>query len=96
MSRRVNAAEIPFAYDRDGLLVKAGDLSLQRDPKNGLLKGTTLGQSRPPAVQRVRRAQALFAESAKGGHLPVQYERDPAGAHRQEDGTLDGKADVSL
>src|SRR5262249_28339393 len=34
---------IPFGYDADGLLTRAGDLTLTRDPQNGLLTGTTLG-----------------------------------------------------
>jgi RHS repeat-associated protein len=35
--------EVSFGYDDDGFLTLAGDLSLSRDPANGLLTGTTLG-----------------------------------------------------
>jgi RHS repeat-associated protein len=43
-SRRVNTAEpISFEYDGDGLFVKAGALTLSRDPQNGLVVGTALG-----------------------------------------------------
>lgn len=42
-SEKVNAAnEVTFAYDDDDLLTQAGDETLQRDPTNGLLSGTTL------------------------------------------------------
>ena len=32
-----------MAYDRDGLLTQAGDLTLSHDGENGLLVGTTVG-----------------------------------------------------
>jgi RHS repeat-associated protein len=42
-SETVNGANsISFSYDQDGLLKQAGELALQRDAKNGLLRGTTL------------------------------------------------------
>ncbi len=34
---------IAFSYDNDGLLNKAGQLTLTRSPQNGLISGTTLG-----------------------------------------------------
>jgi len=34
---------IPFLYDRDGRIVQAGDLAIQRDPQHGLAVGTSLG-----------------------------------------------------
>ena len=44
VSLSVNGADpIGFQYDRDGLLVQAGSLTLERDTANGLLTGTTLG-----------------------------------------------------
>lgn len=40
----VNGSDpISFGYDLDSLLTSAGDLTLQYDPANGLLTGTTLG-----------------------------------------------------
>jgi len=38
----VNGAAVNFAYDKDGLLTKAGDLTLTRNLQNGLLTATTL------------------------------------------------------
>ena len=40
----VNGANaITYQYDADSLLIQAGDLTLARNPQNGLLTGTTLG-----------------------------------------------------
>jgi len=42
-SLSVNGAAVPFSYDADGLLTRAGSLSLTRDPASGFLTATTLG-----------------------------------------------------
>ncbi len=39
------AAAIAFHYDADNLLTQAGNLVLRRNPQNGLLTGTTLGNA---------------------------------------------------
>ena len=39
------ANAIPYSYDADSLLTKAGNLILTRNAQNGLLSGTALGQS---------------------------------------------------
>jgi RHS repeat-associated protein len=41
--RSVNGQGINFAYDKDGLLVQAGALTLTRDTSNGLVTETALG-----------------------------------------------------
>src|SRR5215210_8021501 len=44
VTEKVNGdAPITYQYDADGLLVKAGDLTITRDPQTGLVTGTTLG-----------------------------------------------------
>jgi len=44
VTEKVNGgAPITYQYDTDGLLVKAGDLTITRDPQTGLVTGTTLG-----------------------------------------------------
>ncbi len=46
-SRRVNArAAIAFSYDADKLLTRAGDLTITRNPQNGLITGATIGNIR--------------------------------------------------
>ena len=43
-SRRVNGrAAVAFSYDADKLLTRAGDLTLTRNPQNGLITGATIG-----------------------------------------------------
>ena len=43
-SLNINGANpVSYAYDNDGLLTQAGDLTLTRDQHNGRLTGTTLG-----------------------------------------------------
>ena len=39
----VGTDSVSFRYDSDGLLTGAGALTLTRDPRNGLLTGTTRG-----------------------------------------------------
>ena len=44
VSQNLNGGNaVTFTHDKDGLLTKAGALVVKRDPKNGLVKGTTLG-----------------------------------------------------
>ena len=43
-SRRVNGrTSVAFSYDADKLLTRAGDLTLTRNPQNGLITGATIG-----------------------------------------------------
>jgi len=42
-SLAVDGQAVAYGYDADGLLTQAGALGLARDPGNGLLTGTTLG-----------------------------------------------------
>jgi len=45
-SQTVNGrTPIGFEFDEDGLLVRAGDLTIQRKATNGIIEGTTLGLS---------------------------------------------------
>ncbi len=42
-SQRVNrASDVTYEYDEDGLLTKAGNMTVTRRPDNGLISGTTL------------------------------------------------------
>lgn len=43
VGQEVDAQEIQFAYDADGLLTAAGAMALQRDATTGWLRGTSLG-----------------------------------------------------
>jgi YD repeat-containing protein len=92
VERRVNGADpVAFAYDRDGLLVAAGALTLDRDPANGLLTGTTLGQ-----VTTTRSHDAfgeLATETAAFGGAElyrVAYLRDAMGRIEEKTETIGG------
>ncbi|HEX2203893.1 MAG TPA: RHS repeat-associated core domain-containing protein [Longimicrobium sp.] len=43
VAQKVNGDSVPFAYDRDGLLTRAGALTVARAAASGLVTGTTLG-----------------------------------------------------
>lgn len=56
-SESVNDDEVTFEYDDDGLLTRAGALTLERDTKTGVEVGTTLG-----LITTFRSAEHVFGE----------------------------------
>jgi YD repeat-containing protein len=82
---------IAYAYDNDGLLTQAGDLTLNRDAQNGLLSGTTLG-----ALATARNHNAfgeLSSETADYSGNPLYsaaYQRDDLGRITRKTETLEG------
>jgi RHS repeat-associated protein len=69
-----------YGYDDDGLLIRAGDLTLRRDSQNGLLNGTTLGAvtdsyTDNPHGEMTRYAASLGTETL----LAIDYTRDAGG-----------------
>jgi RHS repeat-associated protein len=61
LSESVNGAHIvPFGYDRDGLLVDAGALTLGRNAQNGLIVSSAIGVS--PAIATDSITYNAFAE----------------------------------
>jgi RHS repeat-associated protein len=81
-----------FGYDRDGLLVSAGALSLQREPATGRVTGTALGRvSTAQAHDRfggLLRAEAAF----QGGALySADYARDKLGRIVRKDEVIQGE-----
>jgi RHS repeat-associated protein len=69
-----------YSYDDDGLLVKAGDLSLSRDVANGLLTGTSLGNITDSLTHNALGELASY-EATFGGAviLRTDYVRDSLG-----------------
>ena len=66
-SRSVSGAgTLALAYDNDDLLTKAGSLTLNRDPQNGLLTGTNLGQI-SDQVTRNQFAEVISYETTAAG-----------------------------
>ncbi len=92
----VNGANpITFQYDPDGLLTRAGALTLRRDAQNGLLSGSTLGLitdtwSYNGFAEPVR-YQATFSGADL---LTVQYARDKLGRITAKTETIGGVTDT--
>lgn len=93
---RVNGADpVDARYDRDGLLTGAGPLSLSRDPRNGLLLGTTLGSL--VTAQGYNGFGELASLAASFGGAPlhaVTYTRDKLGRISQKVETIGGVTDT--
>jgi RHS repeat-associated protein len=95
-TQSVNGGDtIGFGYDQDSLLTSAGELTLSRDPQNGLLTGTTLGTvtdslsynefGEPVQYQAQTDTTSLFA---------VDYVRDLLGRITQKTETISGVTDT--
>jgi RHS repeat-associated protein len=71
---------VTFDYDSDGLLIRAGDLTMGRDTRNGLLISTTLGAV-TDTLSYNGLGEAADYRAASGGTplLAVQYAYDKLG-----------------
>jgi RHS repeat-associated protein len=94
---RVTAAKInggnsvSFAYDADGLLTKAGDLSLTRNAQNGLLSGTALGNVTDSSSHSDLAELTTYSAAYKGsGIYSIRYTRDALGRITQKAETIGG------
>ena len=96
VSRSVNGGPaVENKYDADGLLVKAGGMTLQRDPKNGMPKGTTLGQITTSQEYNGFGEPKRFVVKAGGKDiLSIVYERNPIGRIVKKTETVEGKTEV--
>lgn len=86
---------INYQYDRDGLLTRAGDLQIQRDPQNGRITGTALNQI---TTERSYNAFGeLQSETARYAGTPLiqwTYQRDRLGRIENKTETLEGQTTV--
>ncbi len=90
-SESVNGNAIGFAYDDDGLLTGAGSLSISRDPGNGLITGTTLGNLSDTWTYNGFGEPTTFSASYNGSpRISVQYTRDSLGRIEQKTETIAG------
>jgi len=87
----VSGSTVTYDYDDDGLLTRAGDLTVARNAQNGLITGTTLGSVTDSYAYNeygeVSRYTARFATTEL---LDVQYTRDDLGRITQRIETVDG------
>jgi len=71
---------VSFTYDADGLLTAAGTLSLQRDSRNGLLTGTTIGKVSDSYTYNEFGETTGYSATYDGAPLlSLNYTRDNAG-----------------
>jgi RHS repeat-associated protein len=71
---------VTFAYDDDGLLIRAGDLNLTRDPASGRATGSTLGQvSDSLSYNDYGELSGYSASAAGSAALTDDYTRDDLG-----------------
>lgn len=92
---RVDGIGVPFAHDRDGLLTRAGTLSILRSPDNGLLTGTQAGAVSTAMTYDEFGEPATMAATLEG--VPVYstaYTRDPLGRIKEKQETLAGTASL--
>jgi RHS repeat-associated protein len=80
---------IAFSYDNDGLLSKAGALTLNRSAQNGLISGTTLGLASDSRSYNSFGELTGYTASSQGGRLfGLFYTRDA-------DGRISNKTEIS-
>ena len=96
-TERVNGGTpITFAYDPDRLVTGVGALTLTRNPENGLLTGSTLGNVTDSYTYstfgEVRTYQATYSGTPQ---LAIQYTRDTLGRIIEKTETLAGVTDTS-
>ncbi len=95
-SQSVNGGPpITYQYDDDGLLVRAGDLTLHRDMRTGLIIGTTLRNV--TTTRSYNDFGELSRESAAFKGIPfytVEYRRDRLGRIMETIETIEGETDT--
>lgn len=91
----VNGTNVAFTYDNDGLLTKAGGLTIARDTQNGLLTGTTLGPTTTSQSYNGFGEPAHFTAMQSSTALyDVQYRRNLLGRITQIIEVLGGQTQV--
>ena len=91
----VNGSNIAYAYDADGLLTGAGSMTLTRDPGNGLVTGTALGQiATTQSYDSFGRVSGFTAKQGATVLFDEQYQRDNAGNLTKKTVTLNGQTSV--
>jgi RHS repeat-associated protein len=90
-----NANPITLRYDADSLLTQAGALTLSRDPQNGLLTGTTLGNVTDTWSYNGIGEPASYSAAYAGAPMyAVQYGRDNLGRILTKTETISGLTQV--
>ena len=90
-STSINGNPVNYQYDDDGLLTKAGDLSLTRNRQNGLLEATQLGNIYSQRTHNTFGEMASETASLNSNALyHTEYQRDKLGRITQKVETIEG------
>jgi RHS repeat-associated protein len=88
----IGGTEIQFDYDADGLLTRAGDLTIERATETGLIEALTLGQTAETWTYNGFGELGIQAATIFDDEIyAVEYERDPLGRITQRRERLDGE-----
>jgi RHS repeat-associated protein len=92
-SETINGSDaIAFAYDNDGLVTKAGTMTLTNNPQNGLITGATLASSTDTRTYSSFGELTGYTASQAGSPLyAVIYTRDADGRVASKAETIGGK-----
>jgi RHS repeat-associated protein len=95
-SVRINdGPPIEYKYDPDGLLVQAGKLVLERDPKTGFVTNTNLGNIRTAQEYNGFGERKHFTAKFKDKEFfAVDYVRDALGRIVKKTESIEGQTDV--
>jgi RHS repeat-associated protein len=89
------SSSIKFAYDNDGLVTKAGSLTIKRSAKNGLITSTTLGVSTDSRSYDSFGELIAYTASANGiAVYTVTYTRDADGRVTGKSETINGTSNT--
>ena len=92
ISESVNGSAINFSYDRDSLITQAGAMTVTRDTTNGLLTGTTLGNTITTLGYNSFGELANDATAISGSSAyTVSYTRDNLGRITEKRETIQGQ-----
>ena len=88
---RVNGAEVSFGYDTDGILTRAGALTIRRSTTNHTVTGAALGQVDEAIVHNTEAQLESLTTTFGGASVAAfSYGRDSAGRITQQTETLLG------
>ena len=82
---------VTFAYDKDGLTIQAGALTIQRRASDGLISGTTLGVTTDSRTYDGFGELSSYTASVNGSPIwSIAYTRDAGGRITQRSETISG------
>jgi RHS repeat-associated protein len=92
VSRTVNGGDaVDFLYDNEGLLIQTGALTINRNPQNGLISGTTLGLVADTRSYNAFGELSFYTASVNASDIfQTLYTRDSLGRILEKTETISG------